>query len=367
MRSRRLWGFVSHQCRSHETKLSGLSSEKDKRLIDVHTHVLPRRYMAFLAKQGISRPQRLPPPSDAPPGNRMTPWSDSAEDVDMRINLMDHAGVRQHILSPTFAPYLEDKAAAATAARLVNREIAALVVKKPDRFRSFASLPLPHIDEALAEIDYAFDVFGMDGATIQCFVGNRSATDPLFEPVYAELNRRGAVLFLHPCVNGLCSKFVNDPSLELSLGPPLEDTVIAVHYMISTIPNRYRNLKIIIPHLAGGLAMLLRRLDNQLPLVASLAEPPSITARRMWYDSCCHGSSAAMNAAIEAFGADRIVLGSDYPFLTPHETYGETIGFLARLGLSDSALELVLRGNAEALLRQERRPSAEPACFRAAP
>lgn len=325
-------------------------------MIDVHAHVLPLKYIAFLDRKRITRRQMSAPPSNTPPRNPLMPWSDSDEDVAKRISLMDEAGVRQQVLSPTIAPYLKSRADAAAAARLANEEIAALVARKPDRFRAFASLPLPHVDETLSEIRHAFDYLGMDGATIQCFVGERSAADLLFEPIYAELNRRRAVLFLHPCVNGLCSRFVTDSNLALSLGPPLEDMVVAVHYMISAIPSRYSDVKIIIPHLAGGLAMLLQRLDNQLPLAAPLPEPPSITARRMWYDSCCHGSSAAIHAAIGSFGADRILSGSDYPFLTPHEPYAETIGFLSRLGISEANLELILRGNADALFRNTRAP-----------
>lgn len=202
----------------------------------------------------------------------------------------------------------------------------------------------------MEEIRHAFEILGLAGVNMQCFCGARSAADPLFEPIYAELDRRGAVLFLHPCINGLCSRFVTDWRLEAAAGPPLEDTLIAIHYMATAIPSRYSNLKIVIPHLGGSLAVLLERLDNQLPAAIHLAEPPSRTARRMWYDCCCHGSMPALAAAVAAFGASRLLVGSDYPFLSSHEPYARTVGFLGEAGLGARDGARTLTENAREML-----------------
>jgi 6-methylsalicylate decarboxylase len=130
---------------------------------------------------------------------------------------------------------------------------------------------------------------------------------------------------------------------------------VALHLIIAAIPSRYPRIEIVLPHLAGGLASLIRRLDNQLPLTAALGEAPGQTVRRMWYDSCCHGSAEALHAAIAAFGADRILPGSDYPALTLHETYSETMGFLSTSGIDAADLDRIVRTNAEALFNRSHR------------
>ena len=319
-------------------------------MIDVHAHAMPAAYRECLDRLG-ALPATMPPPSSAAIGRYLplAPATDRPEDLAERIALMDDAGVTIQILSPTFAPYFDDAAQAVEAARTVNDALAAMVAYAPDRLAAFASLPLPHVDAALAEMARCLDELGMAGVTLQCFCKDRSIADPLFEPLYAEMQRRGAVLFLHPCMNGLCSRFLTDWSLASAAGPTIEDSVVAMHLMVSGIPSRYPDVRIIIPHLGGGLATLVKRLDNQLPLFAALHELPSVTVRRMWYDICCHGSAAAMHCAIEAFGADRLLPGSDYPFLTVHEPHAENFSFLAEIGLSPDDLDAIVNRNAAAL------------------
>lgn len=107
----------------------------------------------------------------------------------------------------------------------------------------------------------------------------------------------------------------------------------------------------VVPHLGGALPMLLTRLDNQLPRsVPDLPERPSTTARRFWYDTVGHGSTAALRAAVEAFGPDRIVAGSDYPVMLPFETYAETVAQLDEANLPPVVMDRILRTNAQALL-----------------
>ncbi|HEY1432308.1 MAG TPA: amidohydrolase family protein [Stellaceae bacterium] len=141
----------------------------------------------------------------------------------------------------------------------------------------------------MEEIRHAFEILGLAGVNMQCFCGARSAADPLFEPIYAELDRRGAVLFLHPCINGLCSRFVTDWRLEAAAGPPLEDTLIAIHYMATAIPSRYSNLKIVIPHLGGSLAVLLERPTTNCP------RPSTWPSRRAVPRGGCGTTAAVMD------------------------------------------------------------------------
>ena len=96
--------------------------------------------------------------------------------------------------------------------------------------------------------------------------------------------------------------------------------------------------------------MLLNRLDKQgQPDVPDLPEPPSVTARRFWYDTVCYGSKAAFTCALEAFGADHLVTGSDYPVLQDYEAYKETFAYIERLGLAQADTDKILHHNAQAL------------------
>lgn len=322
-------------------------------MIDVHAHIVPTSYLSVLKAHGITPPGLPPPPPGAPPSLPMAPIGDSDADISERLRLMDEAGVERQILSPTAPPYLSDQAAAVEAARAANDALAAIVSRHPDRFMAFASLPLPHVEPARLELVRAIDVLGMSGVIMNCFVGERSVADSEFDPIYADMNARGAILFLHPAVNGLCSRLIKDWSLTAAAGPTLEDAVIAMHFIVAGIPIRFPRMRIVIAHLGGSLPSIVKRLDNQLPFFVSLAEKPSQTVRRMWYDTCCHGSITAMRAGIEVFGEDRIVPGSDYPFLTVHESYQQNINFVRSMGLSEDTVKAILENNIRVLLRAD--------------
>ncbi len=319
-------------------------------MIDVHAHAMPAEYRALLATLGQSLPGMPASPLTAVVKRPLAPMGDRADDVATRLNLMDEAGVAIQLLSPTVAPYYDDAATAISAAQTVNQSLAALVSTAPERFRFFVSLPLPHVDQSIGELRRALSLPGAVGITMQCFCGSLSAADPHFDPLYEEMDERGCILFLHPCLNGLCSPFINDWCLVSAGGAPMEDAVLAMHFIVRGIPARFPNIRIVMPHLGGGIASSLKRLDNQLPYFVELKERPSVTARRMWYDSCCHGSSIALCGAVEAFGADRILPGSDYPFLTLHEPYHATFSFMDNSGLSRASLETIRHSNGAELL-----------------
>jgi predicted TIM-barrel fold metal-dependent hydrolase len=122
---------------------------------------------------------------------------------------------------------------------------------------------------------------------------------------------------------------INDYGFSGAVGTSLEDTVIALHLIAKQIPAKYPDITYVIPHFGGPVAMLLERLDNQFSMRArNLPEPPSVTARRFYYDTVGHGSHAALTCAWKAYGADHILVGSDYPVLLSFETYERTINWV---------------------------------------
>jgi aminocarboxymuconate-semialdehyde decarboxylase len=244
---------------------------------------------------------------------------------------MDAAGVHLQVLSVTpVSPHLADKAAAVRAARAVNDEYAETVAQHPDRLRAFAALPLPHTDAALTELTRALDELGMVGAAVTTSILGRGLGDPAFEPIYQELNRRGRVLYVHPAGVGAGSELIAGHNLTWSIGAPIEDTVAIMHLILAGIPSRYPNMKIITAHLGGALPMLLNRTDHQVPWEApGTPELPSVAAHRLWFDTVGHDHAPALRAAVDTFGADRLVLGTDFPYQAGAE-YQAAIDYIGR-------------------------------------
>jgi aminocarboxymuconate-semialdehyde decarboxylase len=117
------------------------------------------------------------------------------------------------------------------------------------------------------------------------------------------------------------------------------------------VPERYPNITYVVPHLGGMIPMQLQRLDNQAPRqYPDLPEPPSVTARRFFYDTVGHGSHAALLCAWKAFGAEHLVAGSDYPVLMAFETYRQTFHYIRECGLPSEDADKILEHNAQRIL-----------------
>ena len=320
-------------------------------LVDVHAHAVIPRYHRLLAEAAVAIP------GYGKSGPRLVGDDDAVTDADdaieRRIALMDQASVGRQLLSAMFAPYLTDEVGAVRAANCVNDGHAAMAAKRPDRLAAYAALPLPHIEASLRELRRCLDDLGMIGVALQCFCFDESLAAERFDPIYAELNRGRAVVFFHPCINGLCTPLLADWGLAPTVGTVFEDTTIALHLILRQLPHRFPDITFIVPHLGGALPMLLNRLDNQLPLSApGLPEKPSATARRFYYDTVGHGSVAALRCAVEAFGADRILPGSDYPVLLAFESYRDTFGYLSEAGLPDADVHDILTNNVDQVFKE---------------
>ena len=314
-------------------------------LVDVHAHHSPKRYtdaMQRLAGAGRSR------------GWADLPHTDSPADIARRVELMDEAGVHVQVLSHgIMAPYVRSEEGSVEAATACNDGYAELVQRHPQRFAALAALPLPHVDAALRELERCMNDLGMPGAAMNCSVFERSTAESEFEPIYAELNRRRALLFFHPCGSGICSPMITSYGLTGAAGTSMEDATLVLHLIVKEIPRRYPDIKIVIAHLGGLMPMLLQRLDHQLtPAHPHLSEPPSVTARRLYYDTVGHGSHAALLCAWKAFGAKHLVPGSDWPVLLQHESYRDTMHWIEDAGLPADDVEQILNDSGPSLLPQ---------------
>jgi 6-methylsalicylate decarboxylase len=308
--------------------------------IDVHAHYWTDAYLDMLVDLGRSDT-----------ATQRGIGAGGGAELDARLRLMDRAGIDIQVLSAApQLPYSADVDGAVAAARYVNDEYAALVSAHPDRFRAYAATPMPHIDAAITEMSRAIDELGMVGLTMNTSILDRAITDPEIEPVFAELDRRGAILYLHPAGNAACSPLVGEHHLTWMVGAPLEDTIAAMQLITSGHLQRYPAVKIICSHLGGALPMIPLRADDHVAWEApDTPEKPSHAVRRMWYDTVSHRHPPALRCAIDSFGADRILLGTDFPY-EDGDTFVRAVDYVMDVADPGEA-HAILDANAMALFK----------------
>ncbi|MGA2394711.1 MAG: amidohydrolase family protein, partial [Candidatus Lustribacter sp.] len=167
--------------------------------IDVHAHAFSADYVRLLEELGAK--------SEVMHTTRGV-FSDGHQ---KRLEVMDYGGVERQVLSMSAAtPYFDDVTSAVRAARFINDEHAGMCRRYPQRFSFFCVLPMPHADASLAEFTRCVDDLGAAGVTFTTQIGDRPLTDPAFAEIFAELDRREQVVFLHPPGLGCASPIIRD-------------------------------------------------------------------------------------------------------------------------------------------------------------
>jgi len=308
--------------------------------IDVHAHYFSDAYLTLLAGFGAGK-------ETLEPGYRLLHATREADFAE-RFAAMDRAGVAKEILSISgIAPYFTEEASAVAGARFANDLYAEIVAAEPDRFAAFGVLPMPHVEASLAEISRTLDELGFWGITVTTSVLGVSPAHAQFDPIYAELDRRGAVLFLHPAGLACGSNLLKENGLTWPLGAPFEDTMTILEFMQAGFTERFPNVKMIVPHLGGTLPFLMQRLDHMAQRFMPGKGVPSENARKFWYDTV-NGHGPSLHAAIATFGIDRLVFGTDWPFWKG-EAHQLAADYLTASGLSDAEVALIDSGNLAAL------------------
>ena len=317
-----------------------IAQQKRAFRVDAHAHVWTDDYLDLVESYGkrdtsVQR-NKGAGPSDA--------------EMDKRFAQMEAAKVELQVLSVCpQAPHFEDKTQAVTAARKINDLYTEVVRKWPKKFKALVALPLPHVDEALKELDRVM-ALGAIGAALTTTVAGRSVADPAFAPLYEELNRRATVLYIHPAGASAHTPMIADYHVTWMIGAPIEDTISTTHLIIKGIPQKYPRMKIVNSHLGGALPMVLQRMDNQYVWEnPETPEKPSITAKRMWYDTVAHAHPPAIRAAVDTFGASRIILGTDFPYESG-ELYHHAITYISDAGLKQADITQILNHNGAGVL-----------------
>ncbi|MFH8979886.1 amidohydrolase family protein [Streptomyces varsoviensis] len=337
------------------------------RRIDVHQHIVPPVWAKVLGDLGLDS------------GG----WAIPAWSVADAIAMMDEQGIATGVLSVT-APGVHLTGTTSNSpnsgsgisgsgssgsgisgaplpqalARAVNEYGAEVAKDHPTRFGSFASLPLPDVDAALEEAAYALDTLGADGVVLLSNTAGRYLGDPAYEPLWAELDRRAAVVFVHPA----------QPPMPLLPGTPapladyvFDTTRTAVNMVLNGVLSRYRRVKVILSHGGGYLPYAAYRFSG---LTSTVLDPERTSddvirdLKRFYFDTALAASPSSLPTLMEFAEPGHVLYGSDWPF-APQEAGTYYNRFLETYtGFAPGQAAAIDRGNAEALFPRFARPGA---------
>lgn len=319
-------------------------ARSNPRRIDVHHHYVPPKYRSALEAAGQGKPSGMP---------GIPQWN-----VDMGLGMMDRLGIASAVMSVVNGVHFGNDAAARELSRYVNEEGAKAVAAHPTRFGLFATLPLPDVGGSLREIEYAFDTLKADGVVLSSNYSGMYLGDARFRPVFDELNRRKATVFLHP-FNPHCP-CCTDPAALQSPGYPypmlefmFETTRTVFNMVLSGTLSERPDLKVIVPHAGATIPVLAERVSVVAGML-KLGKPQSPeqfrqALRGLYFDLAGWPEPVGLDALMAVADPAHILYGSDWPY-TPEPFGAELAQQLDRSRRVPPALHRAfMRDNALAL------------------
>jgi aminocarboxymuconate-semialdehyde decarboxylase len=228
-----------------------------------------------------------------------------------------------------------------------NEEMAGAVRSHPGRFWASAAVPLVDTSVALEVLEHAVGTLGLKGVNLPGSVGPDPRIDAeRLEPFYDRVEELGLPLFLHP-TDAVFADMLSDGyggALHLSLGRVIEVSVAAMRLIFSGVMERHPNLKLVMSHTGGALPYQAGRMDKN-GKKANLPHQPSEYIKRFYTDTVTP-HSLGMRYAVEFFGADHVMYGTDYPCWSP----ADALRFFGECGFSEEVQAKIFAGNAERIL-----------------
>jgi 6-methylsalicylate decarboxylase len=307
-------------------------------LIDTHIHFYPPEYQKlWLGYEDAHKQPHFP---------GQVAWTQSKTVEDM-----DKSGIRTGVLSIASTPgvwFDVGPAEASRIARSCNEYAAGMMRDHPGRFGLFATLSMLDIDATLKEIEYAFDTLKADGIGLQSSYGDKWLGDPAYAPVLAELNRRKAVVYVHPLVASCCAG-LSVGTFPAVIEVPHDTTRTVTSLLLKGSFARFRDIKWLFSHAGGTIPMMAGRINSFYGARPNLHEfaPDGIEGelRRLHYDTANATFAPSMAALMKLVPVSQITYGTDYPY------FGfDQINELKKLGLSAADLDAIGHGNAAALI-----------------
>jgi aminocarboxymuconate-semialdehyde decarboxylase len=291
--------------------------------IDTHSHILADATIKLLQKEIPKLGLKLTAYDDENSvvevaGVPYRPFPRGGHDVERRFADMDAAEVDMHVLSVSPQTWLYDQEAAigSAGATIQNDEIARLVKAHPDRFAGVATLPMQAPEAAAAELRRSMEKLGLHGAMIGSNVRGKNLDDPSFEPLWAAAAELDAFMMIHPG-NVAGAERLRSYYLGNLIGNPLDTTIAAACLIFGGVLQRYPNFKPVMVHGGGFIPYQGGRWVHGWQVrpepKVHLQHSPEKYLERFRYDTICH-SKASLEFLISSAGADRVFLGSDYPY-----------------------------------------------------
>ena len=301
--------------------------------IDIHHHILPPAYMQRARDQILAISDR--------DHSRLLNWTPAGA-----IEEMDKAGIAAAITSLGLpGVWFEGSKTARTLARECNEYAARMTKDYPGRFGFFAAIPLPDSEGSLREAEYALDVLKADGIGLVSSYNNQWPGDAAFTPVFEELNRRKAVVFIHPAVPGCCDHLM--PGIPTSTIEFLFDTTRAItSFLVNGTFSRFPDIRFIFCHAGGTMPMVAARtaafIQRHKDIADRLPNGAAFELRKLYYDIANSTNASSMAALINLVPTSQILFGTDFPYVSPESTADG----LDHFGLQATELKAVNRENA---------------------
>jgi 6-methylsalicylate decarboxylase len=314
-----------------ETGLSSNGAKPDR--IDVHHHILPPPYMLRARDRVLEISDR--------DHSALLNWTPARA-----VEEMDRSRISAAITSLSLpGVWFGGAEAARSLARTCNEYAAQMMRDYTGRFGLFAALPLPDTEGSLREIAYAFDVLKADGIGLVSSYEDKWPGDPAFAPVFEELNRRKAVVFIHPTAPSCCGHLM--PGIAASTVEFLFDTTRAiVSLLVNGTFSRFPDIRFIFCHAGGTMPVLAARtnafVERHKEIVERVPNGVPYELRRLYYDVANSINPSSMAAVMNLVPTSQLLFGSDFPYVP----LAVTANGLDHFGLSSSDLRAVNCENA---------------------
>ena len=326
------------------------------RTIDTHTHVLTEETVGLLRKEAPKVPVTITPIDSEfatldVGGVAYRPFPRGGFDIAHRLRDMDAMDVDVQVLSATPQTYLynQDASLGAVTSAIQNDQIAKLVKENPQRFMGIATLPMQAPDKAADELKRAMTRLGLRGTMFASNIMGKNLDDPSFEPVWATAEELGAFVFIHPN-NVAGADRMKSYYLNNLIGNPLDTTIGAACLYFGGVLDRHPKLAVVLAHGGGFTPYQAARWEHGWQVrpepKKNISKRPTNIAKRFYYDTILH-SAPVLEFMIERVGADRVMLGSDYPY---DMGMMDCVKHVRGLNISDADKATILSTRAQALL-----------------
>jgi aminocarboxymuconate-semialdehyde decarboxylase len=284
-------------------------------VIDFHAHVLEPEALKQCAPHSVATGFGARPMAPGTPGFQLVA---GMLDPEIQTRDMDRKGIGRSVISTATviqSTWWAEATLAAELDRRANERIADWVKRYPARFTGSFTIPMHHMDAAIQELDYAVTKLGLRIANVSSNAGGAYLGDAKFREFWEAVTHYDLTVLIHP--HGIADPRFQKFALWNGVGQPIEETMAIASLIYEGIFEKFPGVKVVIVHGGGYLPHYSRRLDRNYtmhPISAqNIKKIPTEYLRCLYYDSCVYGNDV-LEALIRRVGADRIVLGTDYPF-----------------------------------------------------